>query len=255
MTEADSSNTLIVKRLRVLLKGPDKAIRRNLFFLFLIVTEIAAIGFIVHPFTEDWQFHLMVWTWALNMPLFIWLLRGLRSDQGDLTLTPEGFEIQNVDPFYRRKYRWTEVTGFYQESKPRHHYVVEPMVCFDEASCATKKRKKIIPFSYEIGSKALVDLLNEWKEKYGPNPDGFFFEPILEPPKTLLDRRKQIVILIAFGMPCAALLILGWLGIGLLELNETSVRVVNETGEFVKGFFVVPIPLIRKKHCRIILSL
>jgi len=41
----------------------------------------------------------------------------------------------------------------------------------------------VIPFFYEMGSQALVDVLNAWKERYAPNPEGVFLDPLPEPPK------------------------------------------------------------------------
>jgi len=245
--QADSLNTILVKRLR----GPHKPIYRHLLFLFFVLSELLAVWFIIHPFTKDFLLQLLIpWGWALNTPLLIWTLCGIiLPGQGDLTLTSKGFEVKNVDPSYRRKYRWSEVTGFYQESTSRYNIPGEPIVCFDVVGCSTKKRKKIFNFSYEVDRPALVLLLNEWKEKYGPNPEGVIFDPIPEPPKQI-SRPIQKIILIVLGIPLVVCFLLGIVGgvvMGIFEFNSTSIRIVNKTGEALKNFYVVAYPSDTKK--------
>ena len=114
MTEADSFNALVLKPLTFKLpEGSTKRNRRNLFFFVVLFTELLAIWGIIHPEFVPEPLWFMPWLWALNTPMFFWSLRGvIIPNQGYLILTSEGFEVQNIDAEYRRKYRWTEVTGF-----------------------------------------------------------------------------------------------------------------------------------------------
>jgi hypothetical protein len=176
MEELTSANKLILKRERgnppiwICLIG-------LLGLLFYSVMEVGMIWLDFHP-----ELKLQLISWPISLTLFyitIYLGVLLLPGQGDLILSPEGFKISCLNKTFRREYRWSEVIGFYRETNPQNQWQ-RAMVYFDKAGWLTNQRREVLPFHYLKTTDELVFLLNEWKGKYSPNPEGITLNPVPE---------------------------------------------------------------------------
>jgi len=174
--------------------------------IMLAVYEASLIWLYFHP--KLGMDNSSAWVLGLAaLPIlicFVYLPIAARCGEGDLILSPEGFEIRVLLGKSPWKYQWTEVTGFYVSWTSNKVDTPNPStyecICFDKAGWTTRSRQQILSFEqYPMTKQDLADLLNEWKAKYGPNPEGVTFNPIPSAP----DRRPskvQSIIGISFGL-------------------------------------------------------
>jgi hypothetical protein len=170
------SNNLVLKRKAWGSLSRSLRLKRILAWLFLISLEMGAIWLVMHP-----EFGYFIQGCTLSLVLLYLLFYigiSILPGQGNLTLSTDGFEVSSYLKDYRRKYRWTDVTGFYVGTVATRHQISE-LVCFDKVGWLTTQRKQTISYYYEGYSvEELTSILNQWKEKYGPNAEGVVLNPV-----------------------------------------------------------------------------
>jgi hypothetical protein len=99
----------------------------------------------------------------------------LLPGQGDLILTPEGFQINY---FYKLwpEYRWDEFLGFYEVHKMKNRSY---RLAGELAKSVYLEKRILFPRFYDVPPEELVRLLNQWKEKHASSPSNAEFS--LEP--------------------------------------------------------------------------
>lgn len=85
--------------------------------------------------------------------------------QGDLILTPEGFQLRMPLKQDRKSYRWDQISNFYVKSiKVSKDF--QQRVCFDVLKEDEKSEREYLSLDYDLSLNALETLLNDWKQEY-----------------------------------------------------------------------------------------
>jgi len=84
--------------------------------------------------------------------------------QGDLILSPEGFEVVVWPSFLGMKYTWDEV-GIFQAAFISVGKGFAKRVGFD-VNRDGKKKTKFLRFHYDPSLEEMADLMNEWKVRF-----------------------------------------------------------------------------------------
>lgn len=216
----------------LLLKPNKKKGLPTLLLLFLILKALTAFSIfaILKAPPDQPKLYFTSWLMCILFPYaLIYMGIQLLPGQGNLALTPDGFRVTSWLKSLRRNYQWSDVTGFYV-SNVGNGKITQERVCFDLATLVSHKRRQFLTFQYDQTPQELADLLNQWKERYAPNPEGTQLTPLLEAPVTQKSVWKAagIQILIVFGFMVA---ILTW----FFLFSKTDIRVVNNTKEPVES--------------------
>ena len=197
------------------------------------------MGFIWLDFHPEVGAGILSWPFSLAilalLIYFVYLIIAVRFyGQGDLILSPEGFEIRTLYGKSPCKYCWTDVTGFYVAMVPLRRNIADSYeaACFDKVNWTTNARRQVLP--YPMNNHELVALMNEWKAKYAPNPEGIVHDPVPSDPIKQYSSAHNFIsigIVLVFTLGLIAFFVFA----GCSLWNSVTIRVINNTHTPVTG--------------------
>ena len=154
--ENHAANTMILKQ------NPLKNRPMMLGALFCLLLEY---GFLSAPFSQGMIDSVPIALFVVIIPailIHIGLL--FLPGQGDLILTPDGFEVSVYLYALQKKYRWADVINF-SVSPIWIGKGFQRKLCFDVIRNGKKVKKDYLRFCYDLSLEEMLALLTDWKTK------------------------------------------------------------------------------------------
>jgi len=133
----------------------------------IAVAYVLGLGSIIPALSRHLSIDMLIVILPATLLIYLALdsARLLLPGQGDLILTPEGFEVRMPLKQECQKYQWNQVSVFYVKSI-QVGKDFRQRLCFDVLKEDEKSEREYLSLDYDLSLNALAALLNEWKKKY-----------------------------------------------------------------------------------------